>query len=63
MPINIPSKFTDIWTRLQVLLGLGLTGDTDFLTEVSNLIEEFYTRREKQTKQPYGNALVKTSTK
>ena len=36
----IPSKISDIWTRLEILLGLKLSGHTDILTEASNLKDE-----------------------
>ena len=36
----IPSNIIDIYTRLEVLLGLKLSGHTDTLTEASNLIDE-----------------------
>ena len=38
--IHIPSKITVIYTRLEILLGLKLSGHTDTLTEASNLIDE-----------------------
>ena len=59
--IIIPSIIIDIYTRLEVLLGLKLSGHTDFLTEASNLIEELYKRGEIQNKQQYRNALNKFS--
>ena len=37
--IIIPSNIIDIYTRLEVLLGLKLFGHTDTLTEASNLID------------------------
>ena len=57
--IIIPSNIIDIYTRLEVLLGLKLSGHTDTLTEASNLIDELYKRGEIQTKQQYRNALNK----
>ena len=60
--IIIPSNIIDIYTRLEVLLGLKLSGHTDTLTEASNLIDELYKRGEKQTKQQYRNALNKFQT-
>ena len=57
----IPSNIIDIYTRLEVLLGLKLSGHTDTLTEASNLIYELYKRDEIQTKQQYRNALNKFS--
>ena len=38
--IIIPSNIVDIYTRLEVLLGLKLSGHSDTLTEASNLIDE-----------------------
>ena len=55
----IPSNIIDIYTRLEVLLGLKLSGHTDTLTEASNLIDELYKRGEIQNKQQYRNALDK----
>ena len=60
--IIIPSNIIDIYTRLDVLLGLKLSGHTDTLTEASNLIDELYKRGEIQNKQQYRNALNKFST-
>ena len=59
--IIIPSNIIDIYTRLEVLLGLKLSGHTDTLTEASNLIDELYKRGEIQNKQQYRNALNKFS--
>ena len=60
--IIIPSNIIDIYTRLEVLLGLRLSRRTDTLTEASNLIDELYKRGEIQNKQQYRNALNKFST-
>ena len=60
--IIIPSNIIDIYKRLEVLLGLKLSGHTDTLTEASNLIHELYTRGEIQNKQQYRNALNKFQT-
>ena len=60
--IIIPSNIIDIYTRLEILLGLKLSGHTDTLTEASNLIDELYKRGEIQNKQQYRNALNKFST-
>ena len=38
--IIIPSNIVDIYTRLDILLGIKLSGHTDTLTEASNLIDE-----------------------
>ena len=61
--IIIPSNIIDIYTRLEVLMGLKLSGHTDTLTEASNLIDELYKRGEIQNKQQYRNALDKFTTK
>ena len=57
----IPSNIIDIYTRLEILLGLKLSGHTDTLTEASNLIDELYKRGEIQNKQQYRNAPNKFS--
>ena len=57
--IIIPNNIIDIYTRLEVLLGLKLSGHTDTLTEASNLIDELYKRGEFRNKQHYRNALNK----
>ena len=59
--IIIPSNIIDIYTRLEILLGLKLSGHTDTLTEASNLIDELYKRGEIQNGQKYRNALNKFS--
>ena len=48
--IIIPSNIIDIYTRLEVLLGLKLSGHTNTLTEASNLIDELYKLGEIQKK-------------
>ena len=58
-----PNNIIDIYTRLEVLLGLKLSGHNDTLTEASNIIDERYKRGEIQTKQQYRNAPNKFSTK
>ena len=60
--IITPSNITDIYTRLQVLLGLKLSGHSDTLSEASNLIDELYKRGEIQNKQQYRNAPNKFQT-
>ena len=60
--IIIPSNIIDIYTRLEVLLGLKLSGHTDTLTEASKLIDELNKRGEIRNKQQYKNALNKFST-
>ena len=60
--IIIPSNITDIYTRLEVLLGLKISGHTDTLRAASNLIDVLYKQRELQNKQQKRNALNKFST-
>ena len=60
--IIIPSNIIDFYTRLEVLLGLKISGHTDTLTETSNLTDELYKRDEIQNKQQYRNGLNKFST-
>ena len=60
--IIIPSNIVDIYNRLEILLGIKLSGHTDTLTEASNLIGELYKRGEIQNKKQYPNALNKFST-
>ena len=59
--IIIPSNIIDIYTRLEVLLGLRLSGHTDTLTEGSFLIDELYKLGEIQNKQQNRNAPNKFS--
>ena len=54
--IFIPSNIIDIYTRLEILLGLKLSGHTDTPTEASNLIDQLYKIGEIQSKQQYRNA-------
>ena len=55
--IIIPSNIFDIYTRLDVLLELKISGPTDTLTEACNLIDELYKTGEKVNKQQNRNAL------
>ena len=57
--IIIPNNINEIYTRLEVLLGLKLSGHSDTVTEASNLIDELYKRGEIQNKRQYRNALDK----
>ena len=59
--IIIPSNIIDIYSRLEILLGLKLSGHTDTLAEASNLIDELCKHDEIQNKQQYRNALNKFS--
>ena len=54
--IIIPFSIIDIYTRLEILLGVKLSGLSETLTEASNLIYELYKRGEIQNKQQYRNA-------
>ena len=58
----IPSNVIDIYTRLEVILGLNLSGHTNTLTEARNLIDELCKRGEIQNEQQYQNSLNKLST-
>ena len=60
--IIITSNIFDIYTRIEILLGLKISCHTFTLTEASNLIDEFYKRGEIQNKQQYRNALDKFQT-
>ena len=60
--IIIPSNIIDIYSRLEILLGLKLSGHTDTVTEASNLIDELYKLGEIQNKQQFRNALDKCLT-
>ena len=54
--ITIPSNRIDIYTRLEILLGLKLSSHTDTLTEASNFIDQLYKMGEIQNEQQYRNA-------
>ena len=58
----IPSNIIEIYTRLEILLGLKLSGHTVTLTEASNLIDDIYKRGEIQNKQQNRNAPNKFQT-
>ena len=57
--LNIPSNIIGIYTGLEFLLGIHLSGHTDFLSEASNLIIDLYIRVETLNEKQYGNALEK----
>ena len=59
MKFIIPSNIIDIYTRLEVLLGLKLSGHTHILTEASNLIDDLFKRGEIQNNQQFRKALDK----
>ena len=46
----------DIYTRLEIILCLKVSGRSDTLTEASNLMVEIYKRGEVQNKQQHRNA-------
>ena len=54
--IIISSNKIDIYTRLEILLGLKLAGHTDFLREDSNRTDELYKKREIQNEEQVRNA-------
>ena len=60
--IIIPSNIIDIYTKLEILVGLKLSGHSDTLTEASNLIDDLFERGEFQNEQQNRNALRKFST-
>ena len=60
--IVIPFNIIDLHTRIEVLLGLNLSGHTNTLTEASNLIDDLYKRGEIQNEQHYRNATDKFHT-
>ena len=60
--IIIPSNIIDIYTRLETLPGIKLSGQSNTRTEASNSMDELYKRGETQKKQQYPNALNKFST-
>ena len=62
MKFIIPSNITDIWTRLEVLVGSKLSGHTNTVTETSNLTDELYKRGEIENEQQYRNALDEFNT-
>ena len=49
--IIIPSNTIDFYTRLEILLGLKLSGHTDTLTEASALIDQLYKQGEIENEQ------------
>ena len=63
MKLINPAYTFNIRTRLEVLLGLKLSGFTNTLTEANNLIDELYRRSDLQTEQQCRIALDKIYTK
>ena len=62
MKIIIPSNIINILTKLEVLLGFKLSGQTNTLTEANILMEELYKRGQIQNEQNFPNALDKIHT-
>ena len=60
--IVVPSDSDEIWTRLQVLLGLKLAGHTDTLIEASQLLDALFKKGEIETEQQFRNAINKFKT-
>ena len=60
--IIIPSNIIDIYTRLEILLGLKISGHSGTPSEASKLRDELYKRGENQYGQQYRNAPDKFST-
>ena len=58
----ILSNIIDIYTSLEVLLGLKLPSHTATLTEANKLLDELYKRGDTQNEQQYRNALGKFQT-
>ena len=58
----IPSNIIDIYTRLEILLGIKLSGHSDTLTEASNLIDDLCKNSEIQNEQQCQNAFNKFHT-
>ena len=59
LKIKIPSNIIDIYTSLEILLSLKLSGHINTLTEASKLTGDIYPRGEVQNEQQYRNALNK----
>ena len=59
--VILPSNIIHMYTRLEILLGIKESGNTNNLTEASNLIDELYETGEIQNEQQYRNALEKIS--
>ena len=60
--IIIPPSIIDIYTKLEILLGLKLSGHNDTLPEAINLVDELYTRGEILNEQQYRSAFNKLTT-
>ena len=62
LKIIMLSNIIDIYTRLEILLGLKLSGHTDTPTKPSNFFDKLYERGDIQNEQQNRNALDKLST-
>ena len=60
--IKIPSNIIYLYTRLEILLGPKLSGQSDTLTEAINLIDELCKQGGTQNEQQYRNAPNKFKT-
>ena len=60
--IIIPFNTIEKYTRLEVFLGLNLSGHTDTLTEACNLIDELYRKGEIQNERRCPNAVINFQT-
>ena len=60
--IIIPSNVIDIYTRLEILLGMKISGHTETLTEASAIIDELIKRGEIQNGQQNRNGFNKFQT-
>ena len=58
----IPFNIIDIWTRLEVLLGVKLSGNTDTLTDASSRMDELFKEREIQNERKNRKILDKVQT-
>ena len=55
----IPSDIFEVYTRLEILLRIKLSGHSNTLTEAKNLFGELYKRGEIKNEQQYRKALNK----
>ena len=62
LKLIMPPNIIDNYTRLEILLGLKLSGHTDTLTEASNLIDELYKLGEIQNEKQNQKSLIRQST-
>ena len=60
--IIVPSNIIDVWTELEVLLGLRFGDHTVTVTEASNFLDDLYNRGDIENEQQYRSALGKNYT-